>query len=218
MPKVARFNLPHVKSLGLEHPDAIDLTLDGVLEDRRFYLVDDAGRLIDGLVAGEVVQVHARTNADGSTLRLALPDGSVVEDDVRVTEPISTWMYGRTAVGHIVDGPFAAAIEPFAGRPVRVVRVDRPGGTREEHHTTIVTDGSVARLAQELGTDGLDARRFRMLIELEGGEAHEEDSWIGRTIELGETLLRISAPIPRCAITTQDPARGVRDLDTLRAI
>ncbi|MFL5680477.1 MAG: MOSC domain-containing protein [Chloroflexota bacterium] len=218
MPKVARFNVPHVKSLGLEHPESIDLTVDGVVEDRRFYLVDDTGRLIDGLVAGEIVQIHARTNADGSTLRLTLPDGTVVEDDVRVTEPISTYMYGRTAVGHVVDGPFARAIEPIARRPVRVVRVDRVGGTREEHHTTIVTDGSLARLAQELGTDALDSRRFRMLIELEGAEAHEEDSWLGRTIELGETLLRISAPVPRCAITTQDPTRGVRDFDTLHAI
>ncbi|HKG57454.1 MAG TPA: MOSC domain-containing protein [Candidatus Limnocylindrales bacterium] len=218
MPKVARFNVPHVKGLGLEHPESIDVTPNGVVEDRRFYLIDDTGRLIDGLVAGEVVQFGARTNADGSTLRLTLPDGTVVEDDVRVTDPISTPMYGRTAVGHVVDGPFAAAIEPFARRPVRVVRVDRAGGTREEHHTTIVTDGSLARLAQELGTDALDSRRFRMLIELEGADAHEEDSWLGQTIELGETLLRISAPVARCAITTQDPSRGVRDHDTLRAI
>src|SRR3954447_11741779 len=203
MPTVARFNVPHVKSLGLEHPESIELTRDGILEDRRFYLVDDTGRLIDGLVAGEVVQVHARTNADGSTLRLTLPDGTVVEDDVRLSDPISTSMYGRTAVGHVVDGAFAAAIEPFARRPVRVVRVDRAGGTREEHHTTIVTDGSLARLAQELGTEALDSRRFRMLIELEGADAHEEDSWLGQTIELGETLLRISAPVPRGASTTR---------------
>ncbi len=29
---------------------------------------------------------------------------------------------------------------------------------------------------------------------------------------------QISAPVPRCAITTQDPDTGERDLDTLRTI
>jgi hypothetical protein len=57
-----------------------------------------------------------------------------------------------------------------------------------------------------------------MLIDLAGGEAHEEDGWVGGRVALGETVLRISAPVPRCAITTQDPATGERDLDTLRAI
>ena len=57
-----------------------------------------------------------------------------------------------------------------------------------------------------------------MLIELEGGAAHEEDTWVGGRIALGETVLQISAPVPRCAITTQDPDTGERDLDTLRTI
>ncbi|HEY0443612.1 MAG TPA: MOSC domain-containing protein [Candidatus Limnocylindrales bacterium] len=218
MPRVARFNVPHVKGLALEHPDAIDVTANGVVEDRRFYLIDDTGRLIDGLVAGTIVQVAARTDPDGSTLRLTLPDGSVVDGDVRVGEPVSTFMYGRTARGHIVEGPWGAALEPYAQRPVRVVRVDAPGGTREVHQTTLVSDGSLARLAEALGTDRVDGRRFRMLIELSGAAAHEEDSWIGRTIEVGEVLLRVSAPVPRCAIPTQDPSVGVRDLDALRAI
>jgi uncharacterized protein YcbX len=57
-----------------------------------------------------------------------------------------------------------------------------------------------------------------MLIELQDGDAHEEDSWIGRRIELGETVLFVSKQVARCAITTQDPETGVRDLDTLRTI
>jgi uncharacterized protein YcbX len=69
-----------------------------------------------------------------------------------------------------------------------------------------------------LGVGVVDARRFRMLIELEGGGAHEEDSWVGGRIGLGGTVLRISKPVPRCAITTHDPDTGERDLDTLRAI
>ena len=69
-----------------------------------------------------------------------------------------------------------------------------------------------------LGVGDLDSRRFRMLIELEGGAAHEEDTWVGCRIGLGETILRISAPVARCAMTTHDPDTGERDFDTLRAI
>jgi hypothetical protein len=218
MPSVRRFSIAPVKGLALEHPAEIELTPTGVVEDRRFYLVDDTGRLVDRIIAGRLVQVGAHIDPDGTHLRMWFPDGRVIEDEIRTTEPVVTSMYGRTVHGHRVGGPWAAALEPFTGRRVHLVRTDRPGGTREKHPATLVTDGSLDRLAQHLGTGAVDGRRFRMLIELEGGAAHEEDTWIGRRIELGETILFISKPVPRCAITTQDPDTGVRDLDTLRTI
>lgn len=61
-------------------------------------------------------------------------------------------------------------------------------------------------------------RNARMLIELDGDEPHVEDRWVGGRIELGGTILRVSAPVPRCAMTTHHPETGERDLDTLRAI
>jgi uncharacterized protein YcbX len=57
-----------------------------------------------------------------------------------------------------------------------------------------------------------------MLIELEGAEAHEEDTWIGSRIKIGSAILAVTKPVGRCAITTQDPDTGVRDLDTLRTL
>ena len=218
MPSVARLSIAPVKSLALLHPDEILLTGEGVAEDRRFHLVDETGRLIDGLVVGSLVQIHARTDPNGETLRIALPDGRVIDDDVREADPIVTRMYGRTVDGHVVDGPWAAALSELAGRDLRLVRADRAGGTRNEHPATLVTDGSLGRLGDQLGVGAVDGRRFRMLIELEGGGEHEEDTWIGRRIGLGETVLLISGPVARCAMTTHDPDSGERDLDTLRAI
>lgn len=218
MPRVARFSIAPVRSLGLEHPVEIDLTELGVVEDRRFYLVDDDGRLVDRLVVPRLVQVAAHTDPAATTLRLTFPDGRITEGDVRLAEAIETPIHGRTGVGHVVDGPWAHVLSHFAGRPLRVVRTDRPGGTRSAHPATLVTDGSLARLGAELGVESVDPRRFRMLIDLEGGEAHEEDGWVGGRVALGEAILRISAPVPRCAITTQHPDTGARDLDTLRAI
>jgi uncharacterized protein YcbX len=218
MPRVARLNIAPVRSLGLEIRDEIDLGPDGVAEDRRFYVIDAGDRLVDQLTAGEMVQVGSWTNPDATQLRLTFPDGTVIEDEVRLDGAIETHIHGRTAAGHIVEGPWAAALTDFVGRPVRIVRCDRIGGTRKAHPATLVSDGSMDALGAVLGVGDLDARRFRMLIELDGGEAHEEDTWIGCQIGLGESILRISAPVPRCAMTTHDPETGLRDYDTLRAI
>ena len=218
MLRVARLNIAPVRSLGLESRSEILLGPDGVSEDRRFYVIDEGDRLVDQLTVGELVQVAAWTDPDATVLRLTFQDGGIIEDYVRLADPIESAIHGRTAVGHIVDGPWAAALGAFIGRPVRIVRCDRIGGTRRGHSATLVTDGSLYALAAVLGVGAVDPRRFRMLIELEGGEAHEEDTWAGRRIGLGEAVLQVTAPVPRCAMTTHDPDTGERDLDTLRAI
>jgi len=216
--RVARLSISPVRSLGLEHPESIDLTERGVLEDRRFFVIDEAGRLVDQLIAGALVQVAAHTDPEATELRLTLPDGSVIDGPAELGEPVETEIHGRTGVGHVIVGPWAAALEPFAGRRVRIVRCDRPGGTRVANAVSLVSDGSLARLAGEMGVPTIDARRFRMLIELEGGSAHEEDRWIGGRIAIGSAVLDITRPDARCAITTHDPDTGLRDLDILRSI
>jgi len=57
-----------------------------------------------------------------------------------------------------------------------------------------------------------------MLINLAGTEPHEEDTWMGKQVAIGDAVLRVTKPVARCAITTQDPDTGQRDLDTLRTI
>jgi uncharacterized protein YcbX len=57
-----------------------------------------------------------------------------------------------------------------------------------------------------------------MLNELADAEPHEEDSWIGGRIALGSAELLITKPDARCAMPTQNPDTGERDLDTLRTI
>ena len=225
MLRVSRLSIAPVRVLGLNHPPSIEVDRDGVLEDRRFYLVVGQATLVDRLLAGGLVQVQAETNPEATWLRMTFPDGRVVEGDVTLDEPVRTDIYNRVAFGRVVGGPWAAALEAYAHRPVLLVRCDRPGGTRirlgEDHVSngvSIVTDGSLRELARQLGVDAVDARRFRMLIEVEGAEAHEEDTWIGGEVAIGSAVIEITKPDARCAITTQDPDTGERDLDTLRTI
>lgn len=204
--------------MGLEHPDEIDVTEVGVVEDRRFFLTDDANRLVDRLIVGPLVRISTHTDAAGTTLWMRFPDGTVIEDEVGLGEPVETPIHGRTGVGRVVIGPWAEAIASFAGRPIRVIRCDRPGGTRRGNPTSIISDGSLRELARHVGVESVDGRRFRMLIDLEDAEPHEEDTWIGHRIALGDAVLQVTKPDARCAITTQDPSTGTRDLDTLRTL
>jgi uncharacterized protein YcbX len=45
---VERISVAPVKSLGLTHPQSVELRRFGVVGDRRFWLVDADGRLVDG--------------------------------------------------------------------------------------------------------------------------------------------------------------------------
>ena len=218
MPSVARFSISPVRSLGLQHPTEIDVTEVGVVEDRRFFLSDDSNRLVDRLTVGPLVRIETRTDPGATMLWMRFPDGEVIEDDVELAEAVETPIHGRTGVGHVVVGPWAAKLSAYTGRTIRLIRCDRPGGTRRGNPTSIISDGSLRELAKHAGVDAVDGRRFRMLIDLDGAGPHEEDSWIGRRIGLGDAILRVTKPDARCAITMQDPDTGMRDLDTLRTL
>ena len=73
MPHAARFSIAPVRSLGLEHPDEIDLTELGVVEDRRFFLPTTTNRLVDRLSSGALVQIATHDRSGRHPLRMTLP-------------------------------------------------------------------------------------------------------------------------------------------------
>ena len=175
MPRVARLNIAPVRSLGLESREEILLGPDGVAEDRRFYVIDAGDRLVDQLTAGEDGPGRGLDRPRRHGPRLTFPDGIVVEEVVRLGEPVETDVHGRTAVGHLVDGPWAAPLGAHIGRPVRIVRCDRIGGTRKAHPATLVSDGSldalgaVARRRRRRRAAVPDAHRARRRQRPRGG-------------------------------------------------
>jgi uncharacterized protein len=218
MTTVARLSVTPVKSLALHHPEEVVLERCGVARNRRFYLVREDGRLLAGLHHGPLVEVRADWDETAERLRLAFPDGSVVEDEVRLGEPLSTDFWGHRVRGRLVLGPWARPLSAFAGRPVRLVKADEPGGGVDVEPVTLVSLESVEELARRAGRAAVDGRRFRMLVDVRGCTPHEEDSWAGRAVRVGEALVEITGPVPRCATTTRDPVTGRRDFDALREI
>jgi uncharacterized protein YcbX len=217
---VSRLSVTPVKGLALEQPAAIDLGPRGVAENRRFYLVDRAGFLFSGIDHGPLCRVRPAYDAASERLALTFPDGTTVEGSALAgDERVSTDFWGRRVDGRIVPGPFAEALSRYVGKPLRLVRVERPGDACDVHTVTLLSDASVDELRRRAGVEGeLDGRRFRMLIGLAGTAPHEEDGWEGQRLRAGEAVIRVGGPVPRCATTTRSPETGERDFDTLRAI
>jgi len=84
---------------------------------------------------------------------------------------------------------------------------------------SLASTASAEELARRSGEpQALDVRRFRMLMIVDGTEPHEEDTWRGREVRVGEALIEVDGLCARCVVTTLDPEDGTKDLDTLRVL
>jgi len=220
MRTVAQLSIAPVKSLALQHPDHVRVESFGVVGDRYFYLTETDGRLVSGSKNGSLMRIKATYDAWRERLSLGFPDDSAIEGDATALgEPVSTSFYGRPVSGRVVLGPWAEALSSYLGRPVLLVRPDSPGAASDEAPVTLMSTASVEELGRRAGRDTpVDGRRFRMLVEIGGCEPHEEDTWEGQRLRIGQALLKVGGPIPRCVVTTLHPDVGVKDFDTLKVI
>jgi hypothetical protein len=74
---VARISIAPVQGSALLHPDYVELTEHGVLENRRFFLADDAGNRVRSSLAAWTCLVRAVYDARSEVLQLSFPGGRV---------------------------------------------------------------------------------------------------------------------------------------------
>jgi len=223
---VNRINITPVKGTALQHPPAVQLDAGGVFANRRFYLIDDDGRLRNGKQLGKLVQLRSAldtadtADAINHTLSITLPDGQCVRAAARADgESVTTNFYGRPVRGRLVSGPWNEAISRHAGQALRLVQAADDEVACDVHPVTLVSQATMALLrTRARGPEAHWAERFRMLFELEGPAAFEEDGWTDRRLAIGDAIIRIIGPVPRCPVTGQDPATGERDFGTLQAL
>lgn len=214
MAVVATLRVAPVKGLATITPTAVWIDRDGVAEDRRVLLLDDAGAVVTLRSHPQLVAVVPDLDLGGGTLTVTLPDGR------RATSPLDTardqvtaHLYGKNRTGRVLPGPVAEVLSEVAGEPVRVVVADRTGVGWDEGPVSILGGASAGAVSGER-----DRARYRMLVELEGTKAFEEDSWVGRRLELGDAVVHVTHQLERCVIITQSPSTGRKDWDGLHAL
>jgi uncharacterized protein YcbX len=216
--RVARICIAPVKALHVVNPDEVELTHAGVVGDRRFWLVDAAGKLVNDKRRPQLLRVRVEWDEATRQLGLEFPDGRRVEGIVEPGHPVAAELYGQAHPSLAVAGPWQDALSEYLGEPLTFLwsvsgAVDRGVGGGA---VTVISRASLERLGEEAGvSDPVDGRRFRMLLEIEGVEAHEEDAWIGRRVAIGDAVVAPVGDVGRCAVTTKNPDTGEGDLDTL---
>jgi len=219
MPTLARLNVTPVKGTALQHPDGVNLTALGIPWNRRFFLVDAEGGLFSGGRHGPLVRLGAALDEEADTLTITFPDGAAVTGPAGALGAAHvTDMWGRPVPGRFVEGRLGTAIGEHLGRPLRLVRANEEGDGPDVQRLTLVSLASVRELGARSGRPDLDPGRFRINLELDGCTPFEEDGWAGRRVRIGAAVIRVLGQVPRCVVTTQDPATGLKDFDTLKRI
>jgi hypothetical protein len=195
----------------------------GVRGNRRFFWIDDRDRMVNAKTVGELQPVMASYDDDSRSLEFSFPDGRVVSDSVVAGDQVEPRFYSRMLAGRLVEGPWSEAVSAFLGRRLRLVEAVGDAGAVDRGAAgaaSLISQASLAQLASVggYGTDGVDVRRFRMLIEVDGVAAHAEDTWVGRSVRIGDAVLAFGGHVGRCLITSRHPETGEVDVPTLELL
>jgi uncharacterized protein len=216
--RVTRLSTTPIKGLGLHHPDSIRVNDTGAVGDRLFYLADDRPSLVSIAKTGALLGITAEYDATSRVLTLREGSDMLAQAEVQLGDTIDADFFAfRTAPGRIVDGPFSAVLSERAGRPLTLVQATEAIRAHDVEPLSLLGQGSLDQLSHVAG-EPVDARRFRMLIEFDGGLPHIEDTWLDRRIHIGDAVLVGGGPVQRCAGTTRNPLTGAVDLKTLALI
>ena len=103
-----------------------------------------------------------------------------------------------------------AAIRAAAGSEATLARYDGPERF-DVLPLLVATDGAIKAL-------GVDHRRLRPNIVIEGVAGLAERAWPGRRLRIGATIVEVSKLRSRCVMTTFDPDTQAQDHSVLKRI
>ncbi len=202
-----------VKSLQGERIDVARFGPEGIVGDRQWALFDvDTGYGLTARRAPELLFGAARLTADGG-VEIFLPDGAVTTDDAA----ISAWLGRRVTLRAAGSAPgrprYESPDDDLAEGAGRSARWHDWQGAPGAFHDN--ADGRVS-LVSTGSLGDWDRRRFRSNVVLEGaGEA----GLTGSQVRLGEVVLDVGVPIPRCVMVTRPQPGGIaRDTSVLKTI
>lgn len=194
-------HFPEDRILALENgPSGFDPAAAEHLPKMRFLMLMRQERL-----------ARLETRFDSVSRRLTIRQGGAV-----VAEGAVDSEAGRAAIERFFE---TFCVEERRG-PIRLL-VAPPGFRFMDSRSgfvSILNTATIGEIGTALGREGLDPRRFRGNILLEGLPAFAENDWAGATLRIGTAELEILKRIDRCAATDVDPRLGRRDTRMVEAL
>lgn len=220
------YPLKAVRGLALDEAVAETRGLAG---DRRWMLVDEAGRFLSQRSHPRLALVTTQFTEDGLLVAAdglaALP---VPRPDAAPSLDVTVW--GDTVPAIPVSDEADAWFSRYLGVPCRLVYMPEqarrpvdPAYASGDHHVSfadgfpilLIGTASLADLNARLDTP-VTMQRFRPNLVVETDQPFVEDTW--RRIQLGEVVLDLVKPCARCTVTTIDPDRGEKGKEPLRTL
>jgi len=200
----------------------------GLSGDRRWMVVDEAGRFLSQRTEPRLALVRAMLDAGG--LVLEAPGMPPLAVSRRVEAPlrqVTVW----DDSGQARDGGAEASrwLTGHLGRPAALVQLDEgfertaspeyapgvPLAFNDAYPVLIIGEGSLAELNRRMERP-LPMDRFRPNLVVSGSEPFAEDGW--RRIRVGTAVLRLVKPCVRCVATTVDQQTTDRGPEPLRTL
>ncbi len=226
-----------VKSLGGFAVPSAELDDLGLVGDRRFLVVDAAGRFLTQRAHPRMALVGTALTPDHLILRHADAAPLAVArapDPAAPLRPVSVWSSEGLAAEDCGDAP-ARWLEARLGVACRLVRIGpafrrpilKPGKSRpgdvvsfaDAYPLLALGEASLADLNDRLvaaGEEPVPLDRFRANVVLSGCPAFAEDTW--PTLRIGSAVFRAGGPCARCILTTTDQQTGERGPEPLRTL
>ena len=219
-----------IKSCGGISTTSAEVGATGLLHDRRWMLVDEAGEfmsqrahprmaLISTRLSNELLTVSAPSMPD-LPIPLRQENGNLMDVEVLgdvnkgalVGEEADRW-FGefldvRCKLVHMPDES-ARPVDPDYGEP------GDQAGLHDGFPFLVISEASLADLNARL-EHPLPMDRFRPNLVVEGCEPFAEDDW--RLAWIGPITLRVVKPCERCAITTVDQRTAATGREPLRTL
>lgn len=187
-----------VKSMGGERLEQVQLDHRGLVGDRWYAVRDDAGHF----ASGKDSRRFRRHDPVFSYAASTGPDG------IRVCRGDASWLVGDPALDEELTRSF--------GAPMRVVP-EQEVPHQDDGQVSLIGTASLAWCAERWGGNP-DPRRTRSNLVVATTEPFVEDSWVGRRLAIGETVLTVVEQVPRCRMVDLDQD-GVRvDTRWLRSL
>jgi uncharacterized protein YcbX len=216
---VSQLAIAPVKGMRMHGTSEIRIGQHGVKGDREFLIIGEDGKLLLTTRTPALLQIEPAWDPARHVLALRFPDGNVVQDTPRPGASAVTRTYnGREIPGWIIPGPLSAALSGYLGREVRLFKREPGHIGHDDQPVTLMSEASLKALAPEFNGAAPDPRRFRMTITMTGTDAWAEHGWGGQQVSIGEAILRVIAPVPRCVVTTRNPDSGATDARVLHAL
>jgi len=103
------------------------------------------------------------------------------------------------------------------GAGPRVMRLDR--GTFDAMPVSLITTSTVSALCAAAGVPGNELRfRPNVVIAATSDAPYAEDEWVGRSLHIGDAMVRVDRRDTRCVIVNVDPGTGQPDAPVLKII